>query len=115
MDEARSHVDSAIVNPQLQTPATRRVTRLGVVRALLGGAFLTLIAVTPDPGHALAMKRSAYKRRKAPKRRKHDKTGQNATAPVDTAQPAPAPRPDPIIIEDPCEAFPQECHGAGTS
>ena len=87
---------------------TSRVTRMAAIRGLLGGAAVALSAAGVAPSAAAAAKgtQKAAKRRKAQKR----KVQGNASIAVPATEPAPVPQidkpsMDPIIIEDPCDAF----------
>ena len=108
-------MDAEVEDPRLLASSARLVTRLTAIRALLGGAVLVLTLGAPDLNGVLATKRKARKRKartrhKATSRRRRQTDQSAAPAqPAAVTPSAPASRPDPIIIEDPCEAFPEVC------
>lgn len=121
-------MNADVADSQLPAPSARRVTRLTAIRALLGGTVLALTVGAPELNDVSASNRKAHKRHqahkrqkarrhhnarkrhRAPARRKRHQTNQSAaTQPAVVSPPDSEPRPDPIIIEDPCEAFPGVC------
>jgi hypothetical protein len=99
-------MDPAPFDTLITRMGTTRVTRMTALRGLLGGAAVVLTAVGIAPSDVLAAKanRKSGNRRKAQRRKVQD-TSASVVPTSDTSSP------DPVVIEDPCDAFPDTSCG----